>query len=180
MSETKDIELLTDIARLLKKHGPEPFEQLAQKFKEGCLVEDLLSILDTSARTGRLSRARLGEKRPPAKRKDGITELFQHVEKDEPEKAIILKQLYHSLVGKMILPTLRDIRHFVEDNGLQPVKATSRDKAILPLLRDLASVPSDKISYMVSSVPCSEVEGGRTLEGWAGIILGSRNKDTDK
>ena len=180
MSETKDIELLVDIAHLLKKHGPESFEQLAQKLKEGSLVEDLLSILDTSARTGRLSRAKLGEKRSPAKRKDGITELFQRVEKDEPEKANILKQLHHSLAEKMILPTLRDIRHFAEDNGLQPVKATSRDKAILPLLRDLASVPSDKISHMVSSVPCSEVEGGRTLEGWTEIILGSRNKDTDK
>ena len=180
MSETKDIELLTDIARLLKKHGPEPFEQLAQKFKEGWLVEDLLSILDTSARAGRRSRARLGEKQSPAKRKDGITELFQHVEKDEPAKANILKRLHHSLVGKTILPTLKDIRHFAEDNGLQPVKATSRDKAILPLLRDLASVPSDKISHLVSSVPCSEVEGGRTLEGWTGIILGSRNRDINE
>ena len=180
MSETKDIELLTDIARLLKKHGPEPFEQLAQKFKEGRLVEDLLSILDTSARTGRRSRARLGEKRSPATRKDGITELFQRLEKGDPEKAKVLRQLYHSLIGKTLLPTLRDIRYFADDNGLQPVKATSRDKAILPLLRDLASVPSDKISHMVSSVPCSEVEGGRTLEGWTGIILGSRDRNINE
>lgn len=180
MSEERDVELLADIARLLKKYGPEPFEKLAQKFKEGRLVENLLSILEASARAGRQSKKSLGKKRSPVKKKDGVTELLQRIEKDDPEKANVLKQLHQSLVGKMILPTLRDIRHFAEDNGLKPIKATGREKAILPLLRELAATPIDRISHMLSSVPHSGAEGERTLEGWAGVILDGRNKDSSE
>lgn len=179
MSEDRDIELLADIARLLKKYGPEPFEKLAQKLNEGELIENLLSILEVSARTGRQSKTSLGKKRSPAK-KNGITELLQNIEKDDPKKANLLKQFHQSLVGKAILPTLKDIRHFAEDNGLKPIKATGREKAILPLLRDMAEIPVDRISRMVSRLPQTAEEGGRTLEGWAGVILGSRHKDTTK
>ena len=179
MSEARDIELLADIARLLKKYGAEPFEVLATKFKDGRLLDDLLSIIESSAKTVRRSSGNLETKISPGKKKNGITELFQRIEKVDLEKANMLRQFHQSLVGKMILPTLKDIQHFAEDGGLQPIKATGRDKAILPLLRDLEAVPLDRISHMVSKVPHFEAEGGRTLEGWAGVILGDRNKDRE-
>ena len=179
MSAARDTELLADIACLLKKYGVEPFEALADKFKEGRLLDDLFRIIDASAKTGRRSSGTLGTKISPRKKKNGIAELLQRVEKIDTEKANILRQFHQNLVTKMILPTLRDMRHFAEDSGLQPIKATGRDKAILPLLRALEAVPVDRISYMVSEVPQFEAKGGRTLEGWTEVILGDRNKDAE-
>ncbi len=176
MSEAKEIELLADIARLLKKYGADSFEALSKNFKDGRLLNDLLAILDASAKTGRRSSGKSGTKISPEKKKKGIIELLKHIEKADPEKANLLRQLHQNLVGKIIMPTLKDIRHFAEDNGLQPIKATGRDKAILPLLRDLAAISPDRVSHMVSKVPHREAEEGRTLEGWAGIILGNRSQ----
>ena len=179
MSESRDTELLADIARLIQKYGAEPFEVLAKKFKEGKLLDDLFSIIDSSAKTARRSSGILGTKVSARKKKDGISNLLQRVEKADKEKANILRQFHQSLVGKMILPTLKDMRHFAEDSGLQPIKATGRNKAILPLLRDLESVPLDRISHMVSKLPKFEAKGERTLEGWTEVILGDRNKGTE-
>ena len=179
MSEERDTELLADIACLLKKYGAEPFEVLAKKFKEGRLLDDLFCIIDASAKTGRRSSGTLGTKISPRKKKNGIAELLQRIEKTDTEKANILRQFHQSLARKMILPTLKDIRHFAEDGGLQPIKATGRDKAILPLLRGLEAVPLDRISHMVSKGPHFEAKGERTLEGWTKVILGDRNKDTE-
>lgn len=176
MSENKDIELLADIVRLLKKYGPKPFEDLARSLKEGHLLDDLVALLNASAQAGRRSKSPSEEKRTTTKEHSGVHELLRRCEAESPEKARALEQLHKKLVAKTVLPTLRDIRRFAEDSGLPPITATSREKAILLLLHSLASAPLDLIKSLVARASQMGEKGDRTLEGWTGIILGSRNK----
>ena len=68
------------------------------------------------------------------------------------------------------------MRVFAGDNGLEPVIATSREKAIMPLLKDLASQPLDRVKEIVQNIT-NESGEDRTLEGWAGVILDKKRRD---
>ena len=178
MSENTRIELMTDLARLLKKHGPEPFEELAREFAREDFIANLLAILGASADAGRRLKAKAAAaKKPrPAKTQNGVAELLRRVEANDAEKADLLRRFYQTLSEKAALPTLRDIRHFAEDNGLGPIKATAREKAILPLFKDMATAPCDKVSRMASRAARYAGDEDRALEGWARIILGDKRE----
>lgn len=176
MSDLSDIDLLADIVRLLVKHGPQPFEDLAQRLREGRLVNDLAALLDASAQAGRRSKRPLGLKRTRAEGMIGVNEILKRCEVESPERAHTLRHLHEKLVAGTLLPTLRDIRHFAEDSGLPRVTARSRDKAILPLMRAIVSIPLDRIAALLARTSQLEEKGGRTLEGWTDVILGTRNK----
>lgn len=55
--------------------------------------------------------------------------------------------------------------------------ATSRDKALLPLVKDLITRPSGELSTILKTVALHEYEGDRTLEGWAGVILDKERRN---
>jgi hypothetical protein len=176
VSEQSDINLLADIARLIVKHGPQPFEDLAQRLRDGRLIDDLAALLDASAQAGRQSKRPLGSKHTGAKALIGINEILRQCEVESPEKAHSLRQLHEKLIAGTLLPTLRDIRHFAEDNGLPTVTAKSRNKAILSLIRAVSSLPLERITSLMVRALQLEQKGERTLEGWTDVILGSRNK----
>ena len=53
MSDKPDLELLIEVAKLLRKYGPDAFEKLAENLSSPEFSERLTSILSTTARTAR-------------------------------------------------------------------------------------------------------------------------------
>jgi hypothetical protein len=135
-----------------------------------------VALIEASAQAGRRSKRPLGTKRTGAEGSIIVNEILKRCEVESPEKAHVLRHLYEKLVAGTLLPTLRDIRHFSEDSGLPAVTSKSRDKAILPLMRAMVSVPLDRITSLLARTSQLEEKGGRTLEGWTDVILGTRNK----
>ena len=175
MTQSDKFALLKDLASLLKKHGPTAFTELADFLRNPTAVTELISILETSGAAGR----RAGITRPPGKGKSQGTEgtvkrLLADINDKAPEKAKPLSTFYGMLSTKRVLPTMRDLRNFAEDNGLRPVTASSRDKAIPPLLQDLANISVEKIHVMLQRIRPVDTQGDRTLEGWTNVILGKR------
>ncbi len=179
MSERNDIDLLADIVRLLVKHGPQPFEDLAQRLRDGRLLNDLVALLDASAQAGRRSKRPLGSKRTAVPGKIGINEILKRCETENPEKADALRQVHAELVAGTLLPTLREIRHFAEDSGLPAVTAKSRGKAILPLVRAMVPMSLERITALMARASRLEQKEGRSLEGWTDVILGTKNKGAE-
>lgn len=170
MSQAQNAELLVDIARLLKKHGPEAFADLAHQMKEGQLQETLVSVLDSSAKSGRRFGVKAASKRA-AKKRPGNPPFLVKLEQDDPQKAAIINEIHRRLVEKTILPLLRDIRLFAESNGLRPVTAKSRHQAVSSLLRGMASEPIERIEKLNSLIKENE---NRSLGGWTEVILRNR------
>ena len=175
MTQSDKFALLRDIASLLKKHGPTAFTELADFLRNPVVVTDLISILETSEAAGR--RARIT--RPSGKGKSQGTQgtvkrLLADINDKNPEKAKPLSTFYGMLSTKRVLPTLRDLRSFADDSGLRPVTASSRDKAISPLLRDLATRSVEEIQVMLQRIKPVDKQGDRTLEGWTDVILDKR------
>jgi len=170
VSQAQNAELLVDIARLLKKHGPDAFESLAHQMKGGQLQETLVSVLDSSAQSGRRLGVKAASKRI-AKKRPAKAPFLVKLQQDDPQKAAIINEIHRRLVAKTILPSLRDIQLFAESNGLRPVTAKSRNQAVSSLLRDMASEPMERLDKLNSKIKENE---NRSLGGWAEVILRNR------
>ena len=173
MTQSDKFALLKDLASLLKKHGPTAFTELADFLRNPAAVTELISILKTSGAAAR----RAGITRPSGKgesqgTKGIVKRLLANINDKDPEKANPLSTFYDMLSTKRVLPTMRDLRDFADDNGLRPVTASSRDKAILPLLKDLATRSAEDIHGMLQQIRSVDTQGDRTLEGWTDVILG--------
>ena len=173
MTQSNKFALLKDLASLLKKHGPTAFTELADFLRNPASVTDLISILEASGAAGR----RAGVTRPSRKSKSQggkrvAKRLLANINDKDPEKAKSLATFYDMLSSKRVLPTMRDLRGFADDSGLRPVIASSRDKAIPPLLRDLATRSVEEIHVILQQIRSVDKQGDRTLEGWTDVILG--------
>jgi hypothetical protein len=174
LTQTDKFALLRDLANLVRKYGPTVFSDLAVFLRNPEMVAELVAILETAETAG--TTARTAESHTAPTREIGAKgrsqRLLSEIDKDQPEKARALSSLYEALTAKRALPTLRELRNFAVDNGLEAVTAKARDEAINSLLRGLATRPMEEIRSMLGRIRMAGTPGNRSLEGWTEIILG--------
>jgi len=171
MNEKQKFELLKDIARLLIKYGPDTFDALSKLLSKQEFVAQLIVILDTTAEVGRRNKLRSTPRPRVAPARSGIDQLLENLAESEPEKGKLLSAFRDDLLAKHILPSMKAVKAFVSDNGLGSLSATSRDKAIFPLIKDLSRHPLEQVKVIVERERLQSHRGDRSLEGWANIIL---------
>jgi hypothetical protein len=173
VSDTPELELLVEIAKLLKRYGPETFEGLAQGLSTPEFSERLVSVLIMTAKTGRTARPKEREIEVTRRRpnvRDFRSSLVD-LGKSEPEKSDLLIRFYDELSAKAVLPTMRDIQGFASDMGLPSLNATARSKAIIPLVKALLPLPLEDLRARLMTVKRVQNQDDRSLEGWGKIIL---------
>lgn len=171
MNNDREFELLVDIAKLVKKYGPETFEALAATISSPRFSQHLADILLSSAKTSRVVQKNSKSKTESKPLQRGLRSVLIDLEKAEPEKSALLSHLYDGLLQKLFLPTLKDIKTFVSDIGLQPLEAKSRDKAIGQLVKALLLMPVEELKVKLQGIPTIVTKDDRSLEGWSNIIL---------
>jgi len=169
MSTQQEFELLVDIAKLLKKHGSEAFEKLAQTLSSPDSSQQLAAILSATAKAGR----GIGGARPSER---AIRPLLAGLARTEPERSALLLKLYDDLKAKRVLPTLRDCQAFAADNGLPLIEAATRNKAVDSLVEAAVSLPKDRVEALVTALQADTPHDDRGLEGWARIILNNDHR----
>ena len=175
MTRSVKATLLEDLASLLKKHGPAAFTELAEFLRNPDGVTDLISILEASEAAGRKAIVARPSGRGESERTERVVKrLLIDITDDDPEKAKSLSKFYQMLSEKRVLPTLRDLRGFADESGLRQVTTSSRDRAIPPLLRNLAQRSAEEIDVILQQIRPADTQGDRTLEGWTDLILGKR------
>jgi hypothetical protein len=170
VNEQPELELLVDIARLLKKYGAETFDLLAKELASPTLRERLAALLTTAAEVGRESGgAKVSRPKSPRGAED-LRSLLINLQQTDPEKATLLLRFYDDLMGKRLLPTARELQLFGE--GFNPAfpPPTSRKKAVESLFEQLLPLPLERLREVVASVKPT-VPADRSLEGWANLIL---------
>ena len=171
MSAPSEFELLGDLAKLLKKYGPEAFTGLAERLSSPEFVEQLIQILSTSAQAARQSSpTRTRKPAPESFPKDFRFSLVQ-LEKTDSEKSAFLVRLYDQLMAKAVLPTLQELRSFALSAGLPPLKATSRPKAVVALLEGLSGRTLEELQKLGGHIEPTKSSHDRSLENWTRIIL---------
>ncbi|MEH1914933.1 hypothetical protein [Nostoc sp.] len=200
MTNQPEFELLIEIAKLLKKHSPEFSKSLAELLSSPKFIEHLVSVLSSTntisstgitqqikpttsnqrlkkPRSSLTKKAKTSQKKESQSAKSGLSAsvsyplFLKELETTDPEKSALLIKLYYSLINKTLLPTLQDIRNFASDTGLSTIKATSRNKAIIPFVRDLLSLNIEQLKTKLDGLMPVLPEDDRSLEAWANIIL---------
>jgi len=167
VSESSELDLLADLVKLLRKYGADSFTQLSSRLANPEFVQSLSLVLEKVASEGRKSNVPNKEKTFPQSQRD-----FRHkLSEQEPEKAKVLVKFYDDLMAKSFLPSMRDIETFALDNNLPPIKAKSRQKAVIPLLKSLLLLPLEDLNLLLAKLKPSTYVNNRSLEGWSSLIL---------
>jgi hypothetical protein len=177
MREKDKFELLKDLARLIGKYGPEAFTELAAFLRKPDAVDEVVQVLEATSLAGRKAGM---QKRPShnPRAKESVEAMVAEIATTDPTKAAKLAAIHQALASKRLLPTLGAVRDFASDNGLRPIAGRSRERALLPLMRDISARPIEDIDRILERAESASMPDDRGLEGWAGIILGqNRNKD---
>lgn len=171
MIAQREFDLLSDLARLLKKYGPEAFKELARILRDPELNKNLIEIVEaTGSFVQSLSPKKIRNDNTQV-RQTGIRQLIADLAEKEPIKAELLSRFNDALTAKIACPSLKDLRAFAMDNGLEAIKATSRDRAIYQILKNLAAFSEEEIKSIISRARIDNKAGDRSLEGWTGVIL---------
>jgi hypothetical protein len=205
VTDKLDYELLIELSKLLKKYHPELSKSLAENLSSPEFIERLVSVLYPAAKIPQTSiaqenkpeagkqslknsrsslrkGAKTGRKKNYQSTSGNRTQKSSHpsflvnLEKTEPEKAVLLIKFYDKLMDKTCLPTLANIRTFASKIGVQPIKSTSRSKAILPLVKALLPLSLEELKTKLDTVMPGLTQDDRSLEGWANIILDKEHR----
>jgi hypothetical protein len=174
MRTQQELDLLVDIAKLLKKYGTEPFESLAETISSPEITQHLSHILTQVVRIA--STIPKMERKIETKQKPSIPRSLIALMNVEPEKHQFLMNFYTDLIAKTVLPSLRDIKEFALDCGLPEVRAKSRPKAINPLIGSLTNLPIEQLKTKIQQTLKKYDIDDRSLEGWSNIILNRQRK----
>lgn len=177
MRTQRDLDLLVDIAKLLKKYGPEPFESLAESILSPEMAQNLSRILTQVAKIARTIPKTEIQTKP--KQEPSIPMSLTALKNTEPEKYQLLMIFNTDLIAKKFLPSLRDIKEFAIECGLPKVRAKSRQKAISPLITSLIKSSTEQLRVQIQSLKKYEISD-RSLEGWSNIILNRQQKSDEK
>jgi hypothetical protein len=170
--EHVEFDLLADIAKLLRRHGPEAFEALAKSLSSPEWAARLVAILNASAKVARDVGTNGGHQAHRRELRSSLVEL----ETNDPARSATLLKVYDALMSKSILPMLRDVHSFALEQGFPPLKASTRPKAVEELLRAMMSIPYEQVQRIISSMPVTSVRDDRSLEGWTRLILDENNR----
>lgn len=175
MIDQQDISLLQDLLKLLSKYGPDPFVRLANIVSSPEIMQDLGKMLTQLGRivevNGKINTTK------PIGNSTSVRDLLASLKETEHEKYILLMDFFDDFQIARVLPTMRDIREFAANCNLPPVKQTSRQRAINPIMRTLCSLPLAEVSRITHSLAKSEMnDTDRELEGWSNIILDREGK----
>lgn len=177
MSEPNSFALLEDLARLLRKHGPGAFSDLAALLRNPAKVDELTAILETISSAGRKAKVHNADSARSRTKTASATllQLLSEMEKTDPAKAALLIKFNDDLSSKRVLPSLKDLRYFASDNQLKGVSADSREKAIGPLIRELSRRTSEELSLIFGRLRTFENTGDdRSLQRWTEVILNKK------
>lgn len=173
MKTQQELDLLVDMAKMLKKYGPEPFESLAESISSPEMTQHLSRILTQVVKIARTIPKTKRATEP--KQEPLIPKVLTTLKSAEPERYQILMNFYNDLIAKRVLPSLRKIKEFAMDCGLPEIRTKSRQKAISPLISSLIKLPNRQLVAKIQSLKMRDADS-RSLEGWSNLILNRQRR----
>jgi len=180
MSNDKKYDLLLDLAKLIKKYGFAAFNDLSADLSSPSFKNNFSELLFKIAKTAEETGFK---KSKPAKRKQvprSFRSSLLQIQEEQPEKGKLLLKLFDDLSSKKYLPTLRDIKNFIDDNGLQALNVKSRKNAIIPFVKQFIALETSDIEKIINDIRPFTESDDRSLGGWSDIILKRKPKNYKK
>ena len=168
LEENKDIEMLAELGRLVKRYGADSLFRIAQLIRDPDQAAELATALEYIAHRAPPSKP-ARKSRSPQHNRVGIS-VLNELSMTDPQKHSILAAIRHQLITNSILPGMKDIRHFALTHGLTIGTASSRNAAITPLLRSLSKLQTSTLNSIHNDL-IAHVPNDRSLERWREVIV---------
>lgn len=164
MKNDSTIALLEDMAKLLKKHGPDTFHALANGLDSAEFVPELIKILRKFAEEGRITRSKKAKKQIPV--------LETKEQAFDPEKNVAIEALRKALMDANVVRHVRDLRNLAAQLHI-PIKgikgAQTRWRIVDVMISGLSNRPIDELNRF--RLQLNTEKGGNELSSWSSIIL---------
>lgn len=171
MDRNKELSLFSDLIKVVKKYDQSTIKNLALLLKDDSFISMIDEILAKASIYSKPKSSKVPTKIQQSKK---FIDSLMEMSKYDSQKSTTLLEIYNQLINKEALPTMRELKNFVLDNGLPPLNASSRDKAITPFVKILSTLNTDDLIDKVNRIQKLSQKDNRSLEGWSNIIL---NKD---
>ncbi len=168
MKEDRELDLLVDLSKLLRKYGPDLFDQLAEQLSTPEFINRLAELL---SRTARVARTAPTNRRAKSPSQNEFRASLVALADSEPERGALLLRLYDELMAKTILPTMENLRGFAAKAGLNPLEMRSRPQAVVALVVELRGRSLTELNALVADLNTTGGQHDRSLENWTRIIL---------
>lgn len=155
----KEYALMLDLAKLLKKYGPETFESLAGLISSPEFTEKFSAVLVSTAKSGRAD----------VSRRKSSTKGLSRLKNVEPEKYEIIQSFIAEFKAGRILPSLKEVNRFVAENNLPEIKAESRSRVISPLAHSLLELSPEDLRKILADL-LKQGKSDSSLSQWGEII----------
>ncbi len=167
---SRSLELLREIIKLWGRYGKGAFKDLSKLLSEDNFPDEVSHLLENYMNT--VSKQKRTNRKTPPRKNVGINILNQIAEMhdSQPEKAELLSLLNRQLMNREILPTLKDIKVYLEYEQLPMTKAHSRDKAIESLLELFMNLTMNELRGHLNNIPNTSDDYQRSLSRWSDII----------
>lgn len=175
MTDERRLDLLIDLVKLVRKYGPDSFDELAEYLSSQTTTHDLPQVLTKVAQMVRSLPER--KEKEEKKQVAPIPKTLLSIKRLEHEKYQLLKPFYDELTAKTMLPTLKDIKEFSRETGLPEIHADSRQKAVSSVINSMVKFSNKEILTKIQSITKYK-SGYRTLEGWGNIILNGKDSES--
>lgn len=167
MKASAHLDLLLDLTKLLKKHGPETFRTLAVALRDpeqlASLGETLVTLSKESARFGTAKRDRHSQA-------NGLRGQLDALANTAPDKANLLRQLWEGLMSSESV-TVSELRNYARRAGLPQLKSGERARVVQAFVTSLIALDTSQIQHHIEQIPKAFTENENDLAGWSRIIL---------
>lgn len=145
-------EFLVDLSRILRRHGSEPWHQLADVFADPKARKKILHLLnELGTVAGRKHEPAIPrELREHRSNSDLALELIKQIRDQEPPKADRLCKFLEDYKARRILSNRRDVIAFLEKLGVTPPQRYTRDRLVRLVIGALADLPIDQLEDLLS------------------------------
>lgn len=175
MSQGPSRAFFRDLVGLLRRHGPEPFADLAAALTDPEQREEVVRALRVLATTAEEARR---YQRPRAtqrsRRKNDLERgrsLLDALRQSDPQKAELLARFYGELRSRVVLPSRTDVLEFCSSLRLEIPSYAQRNKLVLPLLRHLAELPREELQSALDAAVRASGDPGKDYQLLAKTIM---------
>jgi hypothetical protein len=179
MNKDTKYDLLIDIIKLIKKYGPDTFFSLSEELSVISFNEKIADILHKTGKAAQKAGVQKPEGIYSTKTKGPYRSQLLLLKETQPKKSELLLKFYDDLVAGHLLPNFQEMKNFVFENGLEPLKAKSRKTAIIPLVKQLIAIEESELENIIRNMPMVLKADDRSLAGWTDIILKKEPRELD-
>jgi hypothetical protein len=171
----QSLDSLIDLVKLTRRYSGADWAHLATILEN---EESRKGLIDAARALSVTASNQTIVKREPRSHNDvNRAPVLKALEKNDPEKARILRE-FRDAVGKgRILHSINQIRDFASSWGLKLPERTSRERVLNELVRFMTTLPKNEIEIRLRNIPPNR-DFGRDYDNWVRIIMGESGKPT--